>query len=63
MAVTNSELENLLPSRICATTYESFQNQRFYFSNPSAPELEENFTRQQTSLQADNRAHTSLNGR
>jgi len=63
MAVTNSELENLLPSRICPKTYESFQNQRFYFSNPSAPELEENFSRQQASSEADNRSQASQTGR
>jgi len=63
MAVTNSELENLLPSRIFPKTYESFQNQGFYFSNPSAPELEENFSHQQASLEADNRAQASRSGR
>jgi len=63
MAVTNSELENLLPSRIIPKAYESFENQRFYFLTPSAPELEENFSRQQASLEADNRAQASQRGR
>ena len=63
MAVTSSELVNLLPSRICPKTYESFQNQSFYFPNPSAPELEETFSRQQASLEADNRAQASQSGR
>ena len=63
MAVTNSELENLLPSRICPKTYESFQNQSFYFSKPSAPEFEENFSRQQASLEDNNRAQKSQSGR
>jgi hypothetical protein len=63
MAVTNSELEKLLPPKVCPKTYESFQNERFYFSNPSAPVLEENFSRQQVSLEADNEAQARQIGR